>query len=141
MQKTKRTGLRIRTNKVDPEVALAVLRFAKWLRMYYVFPIRVPIYLYPEEKIYAKDGDLCYSIFFEPFNKNCEPYIKVATGDFLIKKKEIGRDNALAGILSSIAYQLQFYFCWCKGKKNSAAQARSKSITMINKYSLTVDHP
>jgi hypothetical protein len=141
MEKICRRGLRIRYGIINKDVADSVRRFVKWLRNNYKFPIRIPIYLSTKPMVKAIDGDLCYSTFFEPFKKDVEPYIRVATGEYTQDKKELGKDNALAAPLSSIAFQLQYYFSWCQNEPISEKQARRRGRAVMRKYSSTVDHP
>ena len=77
----------------------AVVRYAAWLRTQYDFPMRVAIYLLPGKTLRTRQGDQVSASFFAPFSRAVEPYIRIATGDFLQLRKERGRDNALAARL------------------------------------------
>jgi DNA-directed RNA polymerase beta subunit len=55
--------------------------------------------------------------------------------------KALFKDNALAAPLSSIAFQLQYYFSWCQNEPISEKQARRRGRAVMRKYSSTVDHP
>lgn len=134
-----RIGLRIRGHRVNREIREAVKRFAKWLRKEYEFPIRVTIYLSPNKKVKSRDGDLCYSIFYEPYKKDVEPYINIATGYYKELKREKGRDNALTPILKSIALQLQYYYQWVNNTKGG--RERAKGNRMLDRYAEVVEHP
>ena len=108
-----RTGLRFRFEKnVDPSVKSSILEFAKWLRHYYFFPIRVPVYIKASATIRALDGDLVSATFFEPFDRTVEPYIRVATGDYEELVQEVGKEAAHFVILETIAHELTHYFQW-----------------------------
>jgi hypothetical protein len=50
--------------------------------------------------------------FFAPFDKCVEPYIRVATGDYLELLEKNGQDNALAAFLGSIAHEMGHYYQW-----------------------------
>lgn len=78
-----RKGLRIRTKTgVHIEVKRACLEFAKWLRTSYDFPIRVVVYLKKDYKIKNRfTKEQVSATFFAPYDKDEEPYIRVATGD------------------------------------------------------------
>jgi hypothetical protein len=52
-----RTGLHIRGHRGHPEVRAALIRYAKWLRQNYEFPIRVPAYLLPGEFVTTMHGN------------------------------------------------------------------------------------
>ena len=41
-----------------------------------------------------------------------EPYIRIATGDYLVLCEKWGEDNARIEILKSIAHELSHYFQW-----------------------------
>lgn len=78
-----RSGLRLRFDRdVSPEVRRGCLAFAKWLREYYAFPVRVPVYGKAAERVRAMDGEMVYGTCFCPERLDVEPYIKVATGSY-----------------------------------------------------------
>ena len=143
---SRRTGIRFRFDKsVDAEVKRTCLEFASWLRSEYHFPVRVPIYVKGTKRIRAKDGDLVVGTFFEPFSYSDEPYIRVATGDYLELCNEVGKDNALASILTSIAHELTHYFQWINNLQltpiGAERQATKYSKYILYEYSLTCEHP
>ena len=107
-----RTGIRIKGERGDPDVRRAFIRFARWLRSQYKFPIRVPVYLYPGDHITTMHGDKVSASFFAPWDRKVEPYIRVATGDFQKLKKESGHDSALGSLLHSFAHELVHYQQW-----------------------------
>ncbi|MFD3446491.1 hypothetical protein ACFDTO_17995 [Microbacteriaceae bacterium 4G12] len=138
----RRKGLRFRFQKgVDNEVRRACLEFGDWLRNEFSFPVRVPIYMKASPKIKALDGEHVFAIFFEPFDKKEEPYIKVATGTYKESMLKNGKDNALAGILGSIAHELTHYYQWINDLKTSERQAIYYSSKILYEYSLTRAHP
>lgn len=113
----RRSGIRLKIDQeVDPEVRRAIKEFARWLRKQMDFPIRVPIYIKKDYQIKTKSRELVSAIFFEPFSKDVEPYIKVASGEYEELKEEGGQDNALSSILASIAHELAHYFQWIHDK-------------------------
>lgn len=101
-------GLRIRTEPgVHAEVTKACLAFAKWLGINYEFPIRVPVYLKKDYQITNKfSKEMVSATFFAPYDYTDEPYIRVATGDYLELLEKNGRDHALIAILSSLGHEL-----------------------------------
>src|SRR5262245_38380015 len=107
-----RTGIRIRGARGNPHVRAALVRFARWLRREYEFPIRVPVYLFPSEQIITMHGDRVSASFFAPFDRRVEPFIRIATGDYPQRRREFGRDNALAAFLQSLAHELVHYQQW-----------------------------
>ena len=142
----RRFGLRLRFDKgVSQEVKTACIRFATWLRSQYTFPLRVPVYIKKQDRIKAKDGDLVVGTFFEPLQHTIEPYIRIATGDYEELKEEIGRDQALASILTVIAHELTHYFQWISGiqktERDSECQAHRCAKKLLKKYAETREHP
>ncbi|MNW01524.1 hypothetical protein D3C71_1971690 [compost metagenome] len=53
----------------------------------------------------------------------------------------MGKDNALAAILNSIAHEITQYFQWINDKEYNEKQAIMKANRVIYKYSQTRDHP
>lgn len=90
-----RQGLRLRFDKgVDPELRLAILKFANWVRREFDFPIRVVAYIRSTEYIKAKDGDLVSGTFWGPYDRTEEPCIRVAAGDFYKLTKKMGQGQS-----------------------------------------------
>ena len=141
-----RTGLRLRfENGIDSEIKRSCTEFCKWLRKQYYFPIRVPIYFKKSEFIISKSGEKFSAIFFEPFDRHNESYIRIATGDFNGIKQRTCNDDALAAILCSISHELTHYFQWINDIKlteiGSERQATSYANMIVDEYSETRDHP
>jgi hypothetical protein len=143
MTDSTRTGLRIRSEQgVHPEVKRACLEFAKWLRKEFEFPKRVVIYLKKDYQIKNKfTKELVSATFFAPFDKNEEPYIRIATGDYKELLVENGLDDALAAILSSIAHELGHYYQWIDDLVLDEEVAENNSEYMLDWYAQTRDHP
>ena len=145
-QEPRRTGLRLRFDTaVDPEVRRAYKDFAQWLRQSYFFPLRVPVYIKSARRIQTMDGDLVIGSFFEPFNHNQEPYVRVSTGDYPELLEKMGRDNALASLLHTFAHELSHYFQWIndvsltdRGREQQATRCAKK---LLSAYACTRDHP
>jgi hypothetical protein len=138
----RRRGLRIRSsNFVNSEVRGAVLRFARWLRQHYDFPIRVVAYLYPSERIITRDGDLASASFFGPFDRSVEPYIRLPTGDYEAQKLKRGRDHALAAILCSLAHEVVHYQQWVTTGEMHERGVPRKAAAIVDAYAMSVDHP
>ena len=136
-----RAGLYIRGNKVQEEVRLSVIRFARWLRLQSDFPIRVPVYLSPAEQILTRKGERVSAAFFAPFDRAVDPYIRVAAGDYGALRAKHGRDNALASILGSVAHEIVHYRQWCQGRKTSEREAVSGASRLVRAYAQCVPHP
>jgi hypothetical protein len=140
---TNRIGLRIRSEQgVHPEVRGACLEFAKWLRIEFEFPIRVPVYLKKSDQIkntFTKE--LVSATFFAPYDKEQEPYIRTATGDYMKLVQEIGQDDALASILNSIAHELGYYYQWIDDEELEEESAEDTPDYIMDLYANTRDHP
>ncbi len=142
----RRTGLRFRYDEsVNEEVKVACKNFSKWLSSEYYFPIRIPVYIKDKIRIKTMDGDKVIGLFFEPFDYSVEPYIKIATGDYENLKESMGKDNALATILVSIAHELTHYYQWINNLKltdiGRERQATQYSRLIVDEYAMTREHP
>jgi hypothetical protein len=136
-----RTGVRIRGARGHPEVRHAFIRFAKWLRHEYEFPIRVPVYLFPSEQIITMHGDKVSASFFAPFDRRVEPFIRIATGDYRQLRNQRGRDNALAALLHSLAHELVHYQQWVATGEISERGVVRRARGIVDRYAASVDRP
>ena len=136
-----RRGLRIVGDRGNAEVRGAIIRFARWLRSQYDFPMRVPVYLRPEPILVKMDGEKCSASFFAPWNRKVEPYIRIATGDYPQSKRRRGRDNALAGYLVSLAHEVIHYQQWIKANRVSERGVARAAHRIVERYSLVVARP
>lgn len=136
-----RSGLRIRGSRGHPEVRAALIRYACWLRKNYEFPIRVPVYLSGRDKIITIHGDPAAASFFAPWDRNVEPYIRIATGEYPVVAMARGRDNALAEYIHSLSHEIIHYFQWVKTGEISERGVSVRADTMLARYSCTVDRP
>jgi len=134
--------LRICGQRGNREVKDALIRFARWLRARYEFPIRVPVYLRPEATLVTRSGETdIVTSFFAPFDTSVEPYIRIATGDYPDEKAAEGRDDALAGYLYGLAYQLVNYFDWLDEKERPERRVRERADRIVDRYAGCVDRP
>ena len=142
----RRTGLRFRYDRAVPfEVKQAFSHFAIWLRKEYYFPLRVVVYVKGAKTIRTKDGDHVVGSFFEPFSYLDEPYIRIAAGDYNELANHLGKDNALASILLSLAHELTHYYQWINNIQltpiGRERQANRYAEYIIDEYALTREHP
>jgi hypothetical protein len=122
-------------------VAAALIRFAKWLRANFEFPMRVPVYLHPTPTITTIHGDVASASFFAPFDRNVEPYIRIATGDYRELKRDRGRDNALASYIISLSHEIAHYRQWLATGDTWERGVVRQAVAMLRAYEKTVDHP
>lgn len=141
-----RSGLRVRYEKsVDPEVKRAIRECVCWLRSEYVFPKRVQLYVKSARRIRAKNREMVCGTFFRPADRNEEPYIRIATGDYAELLEKRGKDNALAAILYTLIHELTHYFQWLNDLDltliDEERQATNYSESIMDDYAKTRDHP
>lgn len=119
----------------------AVIRFAGWLRTEFDFPVRVPVYLRPEEVLVMMDGRTASASFFAPWDQTVEPYIRIATGDYPKLRKERGRDNALADFLASLSHEVIHYRQWVETGDIWERGVSRSARTLVDRYAQTTDRP
>lgn len=141
IKQNKRTGLRICGARGHPEVRAAFVRFARWLRANHEFPIRVPVYLSPLVKITTMHRELADGSFVAPFDRNVEPHIRIATGDYPAIRRERGRDDALAEMISCLCHEIIHYQQWIGTGELWERGVGRQQTTLLHRYSSTVDHP
>ena len=141
VEKQFRKGLRICGHRGQPEVRKALIKFARWLRQNYHFPIRVPAYLYPTEYIVTMHGERASASFFAPWDRTVEPFIRIATGDYLALKQASCRDDALASFIHSLAHEVIHYRQWVETGQIWERGVVQRARAILRKYSQTVAHP
>lgn len=134
-----RQGLRLRFDKgVDPLLREECLRFARWLRQEYKFPIRVPIYIKNWKSIKCIDGGSAFGTCFIPNSYKDEPYIRIAVGDYAELSSKWGKRDATLSILRTIAHELTHYYQWINGvqltQEIEERQATKNSKLIIEYY-------
>lgn len=133
--KRKRTGIRIYSEKdVDIKLKKAFVDFAKWLRKEYDFPVRIPVYVKKDKYIKNSKGEFSSALFFGPYDKNEEPYIKIATGDFQELINNSGERNAILSILNSLAHEIQHYYQWYDDTDYDEDEAELGAEELIYEY-------
>jgi len=140
-----RTGIKIDFDKeVNSDVKEAIKNVLIWLRKQYKFPVRIRIYVKKDVLVKAKDGDEVPDLFFWPYSRDDEPYIKIATGDYLDLIQRLEKDDALATILVALLEELTHYFQWLNGleftSENLKEQATICARRIMTEYSETREH-
>lgn len=116
-------------------------RYARWLREYVNFPVRVPVYLSPRKELKLMDGQTASASILTPFDRRQEPYIRIAAGDYRDLLRERGRDNALAAYLNSLSHEVVHYRQWIERKPLTEKGVIRKAKTMVDDYATCVDRP
>ena len=108
---TTKKGLRMHMEKgVNDAVRVFCLEFAEWLRKEFVFPLRLNVYVKPDFRIKAKDGDMAVGTIWRPEDYNSYPYIRLATGDYYDLIEARGEENAMWAILATFSHELIHYY-------------------------------
>ena len=142
IEESRKTGLRLRFEKdVDPDVKRECLKFAKWLRKEYRFPVRVCVYIKNKRRIKAIDGEYVCGTFWRPDNYRDYPFIRLAAGDYSEMCSEEGPVNAIYEIILCMAHELTHYYQWINSLKltliGEERQAQNYSSFILNEY---IDH-
>ena len=85
--------------------------------------------------------ELADGSFVAPFDRNVEPYIRIATGDYPAIRRERGRDNALAEMIGCLGHEIIHYQQWIATGELWERGVERRSDTLLRRYFLTVDHP
>ncbi|EUJ33791.1 hypothetical protein MFLO_01125 [Listeria floridensis FSL S10-1187] len=130
-----RSGIRISNQKeVDPFLKEEFVKYGEWLRSYYNFPQRVRVYVKADEYITALNGNLVSGTFFAPFEKREEPYIKVATGDFIKGKQKYGVFQMLFNTLNTLSHEIQHYYQWLDDEELDEEEAEYGAEELTQEY-------
>ncbi|EGC0090973.1 hypothetical protein H8U17_002016 [Listeria monocytogenes] len=135
MSAVSRSGIRLKIEKsVNPDLKKAFVEYAKWLRMEYDFPIRVPVYVKAKKKITTINEAEVSASFFAPFCKKDEPYIRIATGDYEELVAEFGREGAIFTTLNSLSHELQHYYQWLDDEEYNEGVVIEGAIELTTEY-------
>jgi hypothetical protein len=106
-----------------------------------VFPVRVPVYLFPSTTIITQDGARVTASFFAPSARDVEPFIRMATGDYPELKRSLGRDDALAAYIMSLAHEVVHYYQWLENGNTTERGVVAEARRMLRSYSAEVARP
>ena len=101
----------------------------------------MPVYLSPHEEIRSIDGQLVSASFFAPWDRNLDPYIRIATGDYRQLRRKWGRDNALAAYIVSLSHEVVHYQQWVTTNEMHERGVIRRATSMMRRYATTVDRP
>ena len=109
----RRSGLRLYFDKdVDPDIRFVFKVFGSWLRYYYDFPIRVPLYIKSDRRIKDQHGESVCGTMWQPGDHAEEPFGRIATGDYRELCEKMSEYNAMCNILVTVTHELTHYFQW-----------------------------
>jgi len=123
----------LRTKRGVLEAKEPIKRFTKWLRKNYDFPVQLSVNLLPGETFTTMEGKQVVGSF-RWFEDGRNPYIRLATGDYLDLCEELGKEDAALSVLETYARQFIRYQNWCKNGKCTDHGVNKKSKTMIENY-------
>jgi epoxyqueuosine reductase QueG len=86
-------------------------------------------------------GEKASASFFAPWDRNVEPYIRIASGDYRKLKVKRGRDHALAAYICSLAHEVVHYQQWVATGSVSERNVARKARSILQQYAKTVDRP
>jgi hypothetical protein len=136
-----RKGIRIRGHRGDPRVRAALIRYARWLRRQFEFPVFVPVYLLPGEFVRTMHGEDCSASIFLPWSRTQEPYIRVATGDYVKLASKWGRDSAIAAFLVSLSHEVLHYRQWVETGDFTERGVALSARHLVRRYAREVASP
>ena len=116
-------------------------RYARWLREQVKFPVRVPVYLSPRKRLVTLDGGRAFATCFLPFDRREEPYIRIATGEYVEARRKQGRDSALASYIDGLSHEIVHYRQRIERKPLTERGVDRKARAMVNAYMKCVDRP
>ena len=136
-----RKGLRIRGGRGNPGQRRALIRFSRWLRTEFEFPICVPVYLFPSDHIITKmDWKSCERVILLPYRRDAAAY-RIATGDYGRLKREQRRDDVLAAFICSLAHEIVHYQQWVMTGNTWERGVGRKVRAILRRYAAAVDRP
>ena len=141
-----RSRVRIVFDKgINEELKQACRDFVVWVKAEYYFPVPLCVRIKKQRILGTQDSDEAVGTFWEPVDHTTLPHIRVAVGDYSEILKELGRDDAIATILTVIAHEMTHYFQWINAipltERGRERQAVQYSHFVIDEYALTREHP
>lgn len=134
-------GLRIIASRGNKVVGAAYVRYARWLRSHFDFPVRLRVYLSPCKRIVTIHEEEVTASFFHPFDEREYPYVRIATGDYSELLEERGRDDTLAAFLCSLSHELVHYWQWIETGETTERGVAVRARNLVSSYADDVDSP
>lgn len=130
-----REGIYIKNEvQVNFNVRRCLIEFGKWLRDKKDFPVRLVVYVKKNYRFRASNNELVTASFFAPYDKNVEPYIRIATGDYDELLDEFGLGYTLSLYLLSMAHEIAHYEQWIDDKPFSECEADIRAEKIVESY-------
>ena len=95
---------------IEPEFRTLCIRFARWMRKKYSFPVHLHIYIKDCERIRLLNGRYAYGGF--RYYVNRPPYIRIPARIESHLKNEYDTLEIYYMILGSLVHELTHYFQW-----------------------------
>jgi hypothetical protein len=92
------------------------------------------VYIKKDYQIKTLDTKEMVSATFFPYDKDVEPYIRVATGDYLELVSERGEEDAVFAILNSMAHEIIHYQQWIEDRDFDEDEAENTSTILVDNY-------
>jgi hypothetical protein len=77
--------------------------------------------------------------FFAPYDKNVEPFIRIATGDYSELIEERGKKDALYAMLDSMAHEIIHYQQWLENRELNEEEADEEGYKLVDSYAVTIN--
>ena len=121
---------------IDTELKKKYVRFGRWLRKNYYFPVHINVYILNCERVKLLNGTMVYGSF-RWFPKH-SPYIRIPSAIEAGLLEENTREEIYESILSSLVHELTHYYQWVLDLKQSKAvserQANYFRYRIIDKF-------
>lgn len=125
-RKTETQGLSLHFQEgIDPTLRAKYISFVKWLRLKYVFPIHLNVYIINAEKIQLKNGRWAYGGF--RWYEKRTPMIRIASAIELDLLNEYTLEEIYEQILSSFVHELTHYYQWILDLEQSNATSERQA--------------
>ena len=123
-------------NGIDKELKKLFITFTRWLRINYIFPTNIHVYIVNSEKIRLLDETLAYGSF--RWFANRTPMIRIASAIEKELLTEYKKEEIYEQILSSFVHELTHYYQWLlqleQSNASSERQANHFRYKIIDKY-------
>lgn len=121
---------------IEKDLRKEYINFVKWLRINYIFPVHLNVYILNCEKVKLLDGSLAYGSF-RYFNKR-NPRIKIPSLINYDSYEDCTKDEIYDSVLSSLVHEITHYYQWIEKLEqsdyNSERQADYYRFKILDRY-------